>query len=82
MLGVSIDTLRRWDKEGTLKAIRIKKGGHRYYNKKEIGLLMNDLPTIAKEWARNTIGQEPHKDYYCSNAPLCSRTEEMEYFSP
>jgi len=35
-IGVSIDTLRRWDKSGKLKAIR--KNNIRYYSEKEIGV--------------------------------------------
>jgi len=36
LLGVNIETLRRWDRDGTLKAIRIGKRGHRMYDKEEI----------------------------------------------
>lgn len=36
LLGVNPETLRRWDRDGTLKAIRIGKRGHRMYDKDEI----------------------------------------------
>jgi len=36
LLGVTKTTLRRWDKEGKLKAIRIGQRGHRKYPKTEI----------------------------------------------
>ena len=36
MLGVNPETLRRWDRDGTLKAIRIGKRGHRMYDEAEI----------------------------------------------
>ncbi len=36
LLGVNVETLRRWDKKGTFKAIRIGKRGHRMYDKNEI----------------------------------------------
>jgi len=36
LLGVSIDTLRRWDKSGRLKSIRSGIKGHRYYCKTRV----------------------------------------------
>lgn len=45
ILGVHIDTLRRWDKEGTLKAIRIGKRGRRMYKKSEIILILKNEKT-------------------------------------
>lgn len=36
MLGVNPETLRRWDRDGTFKAIRIGKRGHRMYDEAEI----------------------------------------------
>lgn len=36
MLGVNLETLRRWDRDGTFKAIRIGKRGHRMYDEDEI----------------------------------------------
>ena len=36
MLGVNPETLRRWDRDGTLKAVRIGKRGHRMYDEAEI----------------------------------------------
>ncbi len=34
-LGVSIDTLRRWDSRGKFKALK-SSGGHRYYSKDQL----------------------------------------------
>ena len=34
-IGVSIDTLRRWEKKGVVKALR-SPGGHRYFLKKDL----------------------------------------------
>lgn len=31
LLGVNLETLRRWDREGNIKAIRIGLRGHRMY---------------------------------------------------
>ena len=39
MLGVNPETLRRWDRDGTFKAIRIGKRGHRMYDRDEIAKL-------------------------------------------
>lgn len=36
MLGVNPETLRRWDRDGTFKAIRIGRRGHRMYDKNDI----------------------------------------------
>ncbi len=36
MLGVNPETLRRWDREGKLKAIIISKRGDRRYKKEDI----------------------------------------------
>jgi DNA (cytosine-5)-methyltransferase 1 len=40
MLGVHQETLRRWDNEGKLKAVRVGKVGHRKYNKEEVERLL------------------------------------------
>lgn len=42
MLGVHQETLRRWDNEGKLKAVRIGKVGHRRYALSEIEKLMKN----------------------------------------
>lgn len=36
ILGVNPETLRRWDRDGSFKAIRIGKRGHRMYEESEI----------------------------------------------
>lgn len=40
MFGVHQQTLRRWDKEGKLKAIRVGKVGHRKYRKSDVDKLL------------------------------------------
>lgn len=40
LLGVNPETMRRWDRDGTFKAIRIGKFGHRMYDKAEIDKLI------------------------------------------
>ena len=36
VLGVNPETLRRWDRDGSFKAIRVGKRGHRMYDEAEI----------------------------------------------
>ncbi|MDP2789670.1 MAG: helix-turn-helix domain-containing protein [bacterium] len=65
-LGVSIDSLRRWDKSGKLVAIRKDGGTHRYYTKKDLELFDSDLLQMAHEWASS--GGEIPGQLYCSNS--------------
>ena len=41
LFGVHPETLRRWDNEGKLKAIRIGKRGHRKYRYEDIQKIIN-----------------------------------------
>ncbi len=65
-LGVSIDTLRRWDKSGKLIAIRKSGGTHRYYKKGDLELFNSDLLQAAQDWATN--GGDLPSRLYCSNS--------------
>ena len=67
LLNVSIDTLRRWDKKGELKAVRHKEGGYRYYPRETIELYLKDIFAIAKKWASNSPIL-PEQEYYCSDS--------------
>ena len=67
LLNVSIDTLRRWDKNGKLKAIRRKEGGYRYYPKETVELYLKDIFAIAKKWASN-LPVLPEPEYYCPDS--------------
>lgn len=40
LLGVHFETLRRWDREGKLKSVRIGERGHRKYKKDDIEKLL------------------------------------------
>lgn len=65
ILSVSIDTLRRWDKNGKLTPIK-STGGHRMYYRKQLELYLNDLFGLAKEWVlKNT---EILPQFYCANS--------------
>lgn len=61
-LGISIDTLRRWEKKGRIQPFR-SPGGHRYYNKIELDNLfgkryVRDEPTIRSSKDKEAIEEE------------------------
>ncbi|MFH1898854.1 MAG: helix-turn-helix domain-containing protein, partial [Patescibacteria group bacterium] len=62
-LGVSIDTLRRWDKSEKLPAKK-SEGGHRYYSQTDLELFKKDIFALATNWM---LGQtkEPESTLYC-----------------
>jgi len=68
MLGVSIDTLRRWDKSGKLKPVKASKAGYRLYYKSQIELFMNDIFGLARDWVLKHTEIPPQ--YYCSNSAV------------
>lgn len=67
MLGVSIDTLRRWDQSGKLSSIK-SEGGHRRYYRSQIELFLNDLFRLTKDWVLK--GVEVPSKFYCSNSAV------------
>lgn len=67
-LGVSIDTLRRWDKSGKLVAVKKEGGTHRYYSKKDLEIFSSDLLKMVNDWA--IFGGEISQDFYCSNSAI------------
>ena len=79
-LGVSIDTLRRWDKQGKLHAFRFTPTGHRYYPKKEIYDLLpkDDIFLLAKDWVSNQMPIDLPSDFYAdTNDIFNARLEHM-----
>src|SRR3989339_1730675 len=67
LLGVSIDTLRRWDKNGKLKAIRQQKNGYRYYPREVVELYLQDIFAVAKNWV-TSLPTLPASEYYCPDS--------------
>lgn len=67
LLGVSLDTLRRWDKKGRFPALRMP-GGRRFYALTQIELLQRDLFVAARDWASRKEGVEPLESFYCQNS--------------
>ncbi len=68
MLGVSIDTLRRWDKSGKLSPVKTSEAGYRLYSRIQIELFLNDLFDLAKDWLLR--GAEIPSEFYCSNSAV------------
>lgn len=70
-LGVSIDTLRRWDDKGKLKSLRVNHRGHRYYNLARLDeFLTSSCISLAIKWTKNTIGKKPNDIFYCSDSSV------------
>lgn len=68
ILEVSIDTLRRWDKNGRLSPIKTTDAGYRLYDRAQIELFLKDLFGIAKDWVLR--GTEISSKFYCSNSAI------------
>ena len=67
ILGVSIDTLRRWDKSGKLHSTK-SSGGHRLYDRQALEMYLNDMLSMAKNWALNA--SEIPEQFYCPNSAV------------
>lgn len=71
MVGVSIQTLRRWDDSGKLSSVRKKKTGNRYYRKDEIDEFirsnLKDLFSLAKSWVASESENELPPSFYCKD---------------
>jgi hypothetical protein len=70
ILGVSFDTLRRWDKNGKLVSERKERSGHRFYSREKIEdfLKKRDVFLLAKRWVLKKKGAEPPEIFYCQNS--------------
>lgn len=61
-IGKSKETLRRWDKEGKLMAVREPMSNYRVYRKSDVDTLFADfLDDNIQEIASNYV--EPHHEY-------------------
>ncbi len=70
LLGVSIDTLRRWDISGRLQSVRSGPHGHRYYRQSDIEQYIEEVRILARNWAENSHGVEPKSDMYCQTRDI------------
>ena len=78
LLGVSVDTLRRWDNDGSFVATK-SPSGHRYYDNSQIELYRTDSAKLAERWLLSAEGLPPFADFYCdSQAVFQSRLMKME----
>lgn len=69
MLNVSIDTLRRWDKGGKLKSIRLTPTGHRSYDLRDLTIFSSNVFDDAQRWVTTQDADEPDPLFYCSDSP-------------
>jgi len=77
-LGVSLNTLRRWDESGKLVAIKKEGGTHRYYREKDLEVFASDLMKFASEWIQD--GVEFSGTFYCPTSSIFNaRLTKMEY---
>ena len=77
-LGISLNTLRRWDESGKLVAIKKNGGTHRYYREKDLEVFASDLMKLASEWIQN--GVEFPSMFHCSTSSIFNaRLTKMEY---
>ena len=77
-LGVSLNTLRRWDESGKLVAIKKDGGTHRYYREKDLEIFASDLMKFASEWIEDGI--EFPGTFYCATSSIFNvRLTKMEY---
>lgn len=78
ILGVSPDTLRRWDESGKLVAIRKEYGTHRYYREKDLEIFSSDFMSFATAWIEN--GAEFPSAFYCPTSSVFNaRLTKMEH---
>lgn len=74
ILGVAIQTLRRWDESGKLSSVRKKEGGNRYYEKDSIHNFIGNnskyLFRLAKNWVASKQGNELPSPFYCRDISI------------
>lgn len=69
LLGVSIQTLRRWDSKRILMAFRAGASGKRFYKQEDVKVFLNDLPAIGWKWVLEAPS-EPAKEFYCPTSDV------------
>lgn len=78
-LGVSIDSLRRWDNAHRLDSVRSGPRGHRYYRQSDIDLFLLDSRSLAKQWTAAPVGVAPAAERYCQTRDVFqARLEAMQ----
>ncbi|KKW42101.1 MAG: Regulatory protein, MerR [Candidatus Magasanikbacteria bacterium GW2011_GWA2_56_11] len=69
MMGISVDTLRRWEKQGKFPSIR-SAGGHRYFRLEDINIYLVDITFLAKKWVTTPEPTTIPSDFYCQNSSV------------
>ncbi|MEK7543269.1 MAG: MerR family transcriptional regulator [Patescibacteria group bacterium] len=78
-LGVSIDTLRRWDLSHRLPSTRSGIRGHRYYKESDIDLFTQNTRFLVSQWVKSSTGFEPDQGFYCQTRDVFqARLEKLE----
>ena len=78
ILGISMDTLRRWDESGKLVAIKKEGSTHRFYREKDLELFSSDIFKFASEWIDQ--GNEFPNRFYCQHSDAFrAKLSKMEY---
>lgn len=70
LLGISIQTLRRWDSKEILKSVRAGGSGKRFYKQQDVKIFLNDLPAMGWKWASRTEPADPPKEFYCPTSDI------------
>src|SRR3990167_1543906 len=70
VLGVSIQTLRRWAKIGSLEPDYVSPGGHRYYSEQALESFLRSLVHLARTWVASDDPKPPVKDLYCETSSV------------
>jgi hypothetical protein len=77
MLGVTVQTLRNWEKAGKLIPQR-SRGGQRYYRLEDVRRFAVDLKKLAWAWATSAQLPQLQNEYYCERHDrFTSRLEKM-----
>ncbi len=92
LLGISIDTLRGWDKKNILNSFRPSPSGHRYYRLEDIENFLKknhkveeeNIIDLAREWAMHDLPISIPSSFYCEtndifSARLQSLSMQLEY---
>lgn len=79
LLGVSIDSLRRWDKTRRLTSVRNGPKGHRYYRQSDIDVFLRNISSLAELWASAETGVVPDQEVYCQTRDVFqARLEKLQ----
>ncbi len=77
ILGVTVQTLRNWEKTGKLRASR-SPGGQRYYELQNLHRFMLDIESLGWAWAVSAQPPQIPEEYYCDRHDrFTSRIEKM-----